>query len=172
MNSETLLQTLKYIEEREASLGSYSTKLRRNVQIIFAQLNPKLCRVCGAGAYRTDSGECVINTVPQGHTRVPGLGISIDVKDPVSFYEAEDGDTAYLAIRNHEFGVVWVGSDGQESKLVTATELPRTALKALVRSGRIWKFLDGVSQLIDQEAGEYRQASELAEKLAEAVKEQ
>jgi len=114
---------------------------------------------------------------PKYHEFMPKVFVSIDVEDGVPFYSVEDEeavDEYYLAFRKHEMVIVMRTRYKNEAwtsgaKVYGVNEVSRECLKALVKSGRLLEFLKTVSEKLQKMSEEYREVSEIAEKMAKAI---
>ncbi|MEM2258029.1 MAG: hypothetical protein QXV39_07940 [Candidatus Caldarchaeum sp.] len=151
-----IIQTLKYLQERETELSRYSDKLRKAVQKIIDVFGWKeLCRECGE----------LCNKHPAGHQFVPKIYISIEVIDEQPFYVDDDGDEFKLVLKD---GRLWIGQftfNGYFTRPVD--DVSRKIVKELVKSGRLIKFLEVIRKQLDKTATEYQEVSLIAQKLAE-----
>jgi len=172
---EDLIKTIKYIEEREKNLSRFSDKLRRawiRISDIFGL--KKYCRICWQTA----------NVHPDKHPKVleygvhefqPKIEVSIDIVDEEPFY-SDDESSYYLAIIDHYLKILDLPRDVKPATLNTPNEYtwpmwnaPRWLLKQLTKSGRLPKFLRHVAKTLEKMEAEYKEVSEIAEKLAKAL---
>jgi len=109
-----------------------------------------------------------VEEVENQHKFTPKVEVSIDFQDEISFYQAEDGDTYFLAFKDHQLVANIVFSE-YEADVRELAEISREALKALVRSGRLIDFLKLAAEKLAEAEQEYKQVAEVAEKLAKAV---
>ena len=111
------------------------------------------------------------------HKFTPKVFVSIDIEDTLPFYTVEDDeviDEYYLAFRKHELAiVVWTRYKGESWTSSVRTygvdQVSRECLKALVKSGRLLEFLKTVSEKLQKMSEEYKEVSEIAEKMAKAI---
>jgi hypothetical protein len=163
---EGLTEVIKYIAEREENLSNYSDKLRKNlIRISNLFGSPKECRIC--------SGEHI---APRDHAFVPKIWVSLDIIDSEPFYEEEDEtgkDSYYLQMydSNLRIRIKRTYSDGEERfwDYRYFCDASRLVLKQLVKSGRLPKFLAHVAEVLQQKGEEYGEASDIAQKMADAV---
>jgi len=171
-----LIKTLNYIFEKEKNLSRYSDKLRRawvKISDIFGL--KKYCRICGQSAgVHPDKHPAV--TKYGVHQFQPKIEISIDIIDEEPFYEDEDLNTKYyLAIIDHFLKIKDLPKDVDPNTLnylsggYAMWNAPRYVLKQLTKSGRLPKFLRHVAKTLEKMEAEYREVSEIAEKLAKAA---
>jgi hypothetical protein len=114
---------------------------------------------------------------PKYHRFMPKVFVSIDVEDGVPFYSVGDEeavDEYYLALRKHELVIVMRTRYKNEAwtsgaKVYGVDQVSREVLKALVKSGRLLEFLKTVSEKLQKMSEEYREVSEIAEKMAKAI---
>ena len=103
------------------------------------------------------------------HKFVPKIYVSIEVKDSEPFYiddsDSYDTEEYYLIIGR--FGMRVEIGDGE--RFVDIKDLSRRAVKALVKSGRITKFLERVVKELEDSGKEYEEVAEVAERLASAL---
>ena len=99
------------------------------------------------------------------HKFVPRIYVSIEVKDSEPFYVDDDVDEYYLIMGR--FGMRVEIGDGE--RFVDIKDLSRRAVKSLVKSGRIMKFIQRVAQELEEEGKEYQAVAEVAERLAAAL---
>jgi hypothetical protein len=171
-----LNQILGYIQEREETLSRYSDKLRQSIVKISDVFGSKvLCRYCGwyvnqHPTHKTGTGEIFCGTP------TPKIEVSIDIVDDKHFMEEEQGEYSpnikyYLALIKHRLGYIETyDNDRFTSKtLAYFSDAPRKLLKALVKSGRLIPFLQKVADVLAEKGEEYREVSEVAEKLAQAI---
>ena len=173
--AKEISEILSYIEQREESLRRYSDKLRQSlvkIANIFGRNN--YCRHCGrwegyhANAQARKTWEACENFEP-------AIEVSINVTDDKHFYVEPEDDTSpeikyYLAILGHELGYVDVVEEyNAHGRVTTFQQAPRELLKALVKSGRLIPFLQKVADILAEKGEEYREVSEVAEKLAKAI---
>ena len=176
MAEADLNQILAYIQDREETLSRYSDKLRRSLVKIADVFGRKdLCRLCGwyvskHPTRKTGTGEIYCETP------IPKIEVSVDIIDDVHFEVEEEGKYSpstkyYLAIIEHMLGYVETYDDDRfrTSYLHYFSEAPRERLKVLVKSGRLIPFLRKVADVLDAKGEEYREVSEVAEKLAQAI---
>lgn len=104
------------------------------------------------------------------HEFVPKIYVSIEVKDSEPFYvdsgDPYDSAEEYFLLIGR-FGMRVEIGDGE--RFVEIKDLPRRAVKALVKSGRITKFLQKVAQELEDTGNEYQEVAEVAERLAAAL---
>jgi len=109
------------------------------------------------------------------HKFMPKIFVSIEVTDDESFYESEDDEGEiekyFLTTRQHDLEVE-VCYRGEVSYYVKIANLPRQALKELVRSERISKFLEKVSKGLEITGKNYEEVAEVAERLATVLPQQ
>ena len=173
-----LVETLKYIREREESLSRYSDKLRQSLVEIagqFGRLSEKYCMRCGyhADAHRDDSSHYERTCK---NLLLPTIEVSITFRDKESFAEKETLEhnfSYYLAINeDHELVIQEINWDIRECPNdIYFSNAPRWLLKELVKSGRLSKFFEALAGRLAELNDEYRDAAEKAEKIAKAVEE-
>jgi mRNA degradation ribonuclease J1/J2 len=197
-SEEDFVGLIKYVEERERNLSKYSNKLRQNLQRIFSIFSPPYCcRICGCSendqkhipfrdeqGYLHDEKTSTVNgiTVTYGanknysHDFVETVSISIDVQDDVFEERSTDkeGDEQFwLQIVDGDFAIAsgwdhnarWLTNPSGRQSWTPDREL----LKALVRSGRLPKFLALIAQKLSEAEKEYGDVAEIAEKMAKAI---
>ena len=170
--SEDIAKVISYIEQKEASLSRYSDKLRQSIdKLVKIFGNKDICRVCGHDVVfhpvrKRGTGEVVCNNFK------PKIEVSIDIIDDVPFYEEKDEFVGeinyYLAFHKHSLLMALRYQDGSID-YVLFRDASREKLKALVRSGRLIPFLQKVANMLKGKCEEYREVSEIAEKLANAI---
>jgi transcriptional regulator NrdR family protein len=108
---------------------------------------------------------------------MPKVFVSIDIEDGVPFYTEEEEyriNEYYLAFHKHKLVIVMKSRGKSEvwsaEKLVYGPhEVSRECLKALVKSGRLLQFLNSVAGKLETMDEEYKEVSEIAEKMAKAI---
>ncbi len=188
-----LVNVVKYIKEREENLARYSTALRANLAKI-AELFGEGCKVCnrseavgaheqtfqGQGQY---AGSTFAEDKKKYHKYAPKIQVSITVEDEQYFRREDDdgmnADTYWLVLmppagRRYNYGGLLVkmvtnGCEEQASYQTFKDECSRATLKALVKSGRLPKFLALVTEKLEKTASDYKQVAEVAEKMAKAI---
>jgi hypothetical protein len=176
MAEADLNQILGYIKDREQTLANYSDKLRQSLTKIADVFGSKvLCRLCGCYVDRhpirkIGTGEIICKTP------IPKIEVSIDVTDDKHFMEEEQDEYSpnaryFLAILRHKLGYVESYDNDRftPKTLADFSDAPRELLKALVKSGRLIPFLQKVADILAEKGEEYREVSEVAEKLAQAI---
>ena len=108
------------------------------------------------------------------HRFTPKIEVSIDLFDEQPFYRDEDlEEDAYLAFHDHLLKIVFLPwnapKDFNLASEYSVWQVGRFYLKQLVKSGRLIKFLEYTAKKLKEYEQEYREVSELAEKLAKAV---
>ncbi len=103
----------------------------------------------------------------QHHTFVPKIYISLPIRDDESFFVSGAGEYYYLCF--HAGGMKIERNDGDFERYIEISDLSRQALKALVKSGRIPKFLQKTAEKLDAAKEEYEDVATLAEKLTDAL---
>ncbi|MEM2293185.1 MAG: hypothetical protein QXX41_07915 [Nitrososphaerota archaeon] len=164
MSGSELVELLKYIQEREENLSRYSDKLRRSlVKISNAFGSKDFCMICDRlQRYHTDVKD---------HEFKAKVYVSIDVLDDEPFYtEYDEYGTFdyYLAIRGHEL-IIQVKVNREETICKGFGEVSRELLKALVKSKRLIPFLKKVADELERVGKEYKEVSEIAEKMASVI---
>ncbi|MHA1723099.1 MAG: hypothetical protein ACTSXW_08490 [Candidatus Baldrarchaeia archaeon] len=172
--AEDLIKTLKYIQEREKNLANFSDKLRQawvTIADIFGKA--KYCQICGQPREIHPDKHPVIVEKYGVHDFKPKIEISIDIIDSEPFYSDEESKY-YLAIIDHELKISEIPpvaiSKPQIYKFTWPMwNAPRYVLKQLTKSGRLPKFLRHVAKTLEKMEAEYKEVSEIAEKLAKAL---
>jgi len=106
------------------------------------------------------------------HQFVPKIFVSIEVIDVESFYERDDCDgysEEYFIVINRDGMKAEVRCRGDFRHYVEIENLQRKAVKELVRSGRICKFLARVSKQLEETGKEYQEVAEVSERLTTAL---
>jgi hypothetical protein len=106
------------------------------------------------------------------HKFVPCVDVDIDVDDTEPFYVNEYGQKYFLAFRNSELVCIvdeWNGERHKDYKALS--DLGRDALKDLIKSKRLIKFLEYVAEELRKREQDFREVSEIAEKMALALAE-
>ena len=151
-SEEDFVGLIKTIMEKEKGLSLDSDKLRQAMELV-------------AKKFGNEKGQ---------------IFISIDVCDDEPFLSTEDKDEEddkwvtedyFLAIENHILKII---RKDQCQRICAdhpvASGHPRETLSALVKSGRLPKFLQLVAQKLADAQKEYAQVAEIAEKMANAIK--
>jgi hypothetical protein len=107
------------------------------------------------------------------HKFIPCVDVDIDVDDVEPFYINEDEQKYFLAFRDHELICVIVDEyDGERhEECKKLSNLGRDALRDLIKSKRLIKFLEYVAEELKREEQDFREVSEAAEKMALALAE-
>jgi hypothetical protein len=175
--AQDLNQILGYIQEREQTLSKYSNKLRKSlVKIADVFGSPELCQRCNKwGEYHDKKWK----DRPEGKDACdnfkPKIQVSLDIVDDQPFLIEPEHETVpeikyYLAIINHWLGYVdVVGTYSNTRIAITFEHAPREVLKTLIKSGRLIPFLQKVADVLTAKGEEYREAAQVAEKMAQAV---
>jgi len=164
-----LPQVLAYLQERERELSKYSDKLRESVKRVISVFGDSdECQVCGKHEEVYSEGDIKNHEEATGHKFVPKVYVSIFVLDNEPFYTVEDFELR-LALVNGKL-VAWDSRGGEYNAKHHIGNLAREHVKALVKSGRLIPFLQKVKQELDETTQEYRQVAQVAEKLADALK--
>lgn len=107
------------------------------------------------------------------HKFIPCVDVDIDVDDVEPFYINEDEQKYFLAFKDHELICVivdeWDGDRHEEYKKLS--NLGRDALKDLIKSKRLIKFLEYVAEELRKREQDFREVSEIAEKMTLALAE-
>jgi len=107
------------------------------------------------------------------HKFIPCVEVDIDVDDVEPFHVDEYEQKYFLAFRDHELICVVVDWDGERHKDYKAlSDLDRNKLKDLVKSGRLIKFLQHVVERLKEQEQDFKEVSEIAEKMASALVEE
>jgi hypothetical protein len=107
------------------------------------------------------------------HKFIPCIDVDIDVDDVEPFYINEDEQKYFLAFRDHELICVIVDEyDGdRHEEYKKLSNLGRDSLKDLVKSRRLIKFLQYVAERLREQEQDFKEVSEVAEKMALALAE-
>ncbi|MEM3725114.1 MAG: hypothetical protein QW209_06335 [Nitrososphaerota archaeon] len=154
-----LLDVINYIREREQTLENYSKKLRKSINFIADLFNtPKnFCVICQS-LHRED----------QKHKELQAINVTLDVDDDEPFYVDDFDNKYFLCFYERYLRAKIVTPDG--SCIYDFIEkLPRKALKALIKTRRLIKFLQKVAEELEKANEEYSKVAEIAEKMATAV---
>jgi len=153
---------VKYPEQREKWVYAYCADTAEEAM-------QKARSEFGDAALKVEIYEAHEKDRIKDHKFVPKIHVSIDLRDDEPFYE-DDERTATLAIREGELeAVVHDKEHSEEIGPYYVHDISRTKLKALVRSGRLVKFIQKVKDEVEREEREVRELAEIAEKLAKAV---
>ena len=124
-----------------------------------------------------DGNKLLITKVPDEdlHEPIPKIEVSINIEDEEAFYYDEETDEAYYLAFSTEMNHSLVAhirdvDDPNNYKPRHLKDLKREALKELIKSGRLTAFLSLVAETLKKKDEEYREVSEIAEKMAEAVR--
>jgi hypothetical protein len=177
MAEADLNKILGYIQDRERTLANYSDKLRQSlIKLSNVFGDTQYCQRCNKWRVFHDQRW---KDKPEGKgvcdNFKPKIQVSINVIDDEPFLVEPENETApeikyYLAIINHWLGYVdVVGGYSDPSKVTAFDEAPRETLKALVKSGRLIPFLQKVADVLTAKGEEYREVTQVAEKMAQAV---
>jgi len=175
--AKEISEILSYIKLREETLSRYSDKLRQSLaQISQVFGDADYCQRCGK--WRGYHGTKELRQTWGACERFePQISVSIDVIDDMPFKVEEEQDEYapntkyYLAIIKHRLGYVETYDNDRfrALDLHDFSDAPRELLKALVKSGRLIPFLQKVADILAEKGEEYREVSEVAEKLAQAI---
>jgi hypothetical protein len=104
------------------------------------------------------------------HKFVPSIDVDIDIKDTEPFFTIDD-KKYYLAFRDHNLVCIIEREEEIENteSVHYISSISREALKALVKSGRLIKFLNYVAEELKKKEQEFKEISEMAEKMAQAT---
>jgi hypothetical protein len=175
--AKEISEILSYIQQREETLSRYSDKLRQSLaQISQVFGDADYCQRCGKWKGHHGTKE-LRQTWGACERFEPQISVSIDVIDDMPFKVEEEQDEYalntkyYLAIIKHRLGYVETFDNDRFTPKTLAyfSNAPRELLKALVKSGRLIPFLQKVADVLAEKGEEYREVSEVAEKLAQAI---
>jgi len=104
------------------------------------------------------------------HKFTPSIDIDIDIKDTEPFFIIDD-KKYYLAFRDHNLVALIEREEEIENSeyVYYISSISREALKTLVKSGRLIKFLNYVAEELKKKEAEFKEVTEIAEKMAQAV---
>ena len=152
-------RTVEYLRERERQLSRYSNKLRSAVQRIANIFgDDRECQICGHRKEHPDH---------QQHEFVPKVEISIDVYGD-TFPDVND-TTSRLVITKDGLKLEDISDELRKCETWEIWQLPRESLKNIVKGNHIIRLFEIAKQKLDQTTEEYKQVSEIAEKLAGAL---
>ena len=97
------------------------------------------------------------------HKFLPKVYVSIEIRDDEPFFV--DDEKEYFLVMGPAGMRVEIDNNGSK-KVVGVEDISRRAIKALVKSGRISKFLGIVAEKLEKASEEYQDVAEVAERLA------
>jgi hypothetical protein len=107
------------------------------------------------------------------HKFTPFIQVSIDIKDVEPFREIEkeyEGKYLYyLAFSDHKLVIEKFDTSLDSTEIIYFDEASRETLKEIVKTKALVKFLKYVAEQLKQKEEEFKQVSEIAEKLASIV---
>jgi len=186
------IEIIDYLAERSENIRRYSRKLRdaiKRIENIFGERTR--CRICRKDlevyancVVDREKAKEIINTFVEHdvifskyadalddehkryafHKFIPCIEIP-NIRDTEPFF-IENNKKYYLAFRSYEL-VYEVYDDGEMVEWGYITILDTDAIKALIKSQRLMKFLNYVAEKLRSEENELRELSEIAEKIAQ-----
>ena len=104
------------------------------------------------------------------HKFIPCIDVGIDLDDEEPFHVDEnEGKRYFLAFRGGELMCMILDECYECEEYWKLSELRKNALKDLVKSGRLVKFLQYVAERLKEAEQDFREVSEIAEKMASAL---
>lgn len=160
-NEKSLNEIIESIAENERNLSQAYDKLVASLSKISNVFgNDNFCQTCGRSKTFHKDGE---------HEFKPKIYVSVDFIDDVAFYKLPHSDSDE-EVREYKLafykGFLQVYVDGY---FYDFNEISRDALKALIKSGRLISFLQKVSNELKEMNKEYKEVSEIAERIAAAL---
>jgi hypothetical protein len=194
---EEIKENISYLAERSESIRRYSRKLRdaiKKIENIFGERTR--CRICHKDleiyancVIDREKAKEIINTFVEHdvifskyadalddehkryafHKFVPCIEINAHIRDTEPFF-VENDKKYYLAFRNCELAYEVYDENEEMVEWGYITILNVDAIKALVKSQRLIKFLSYVAEKLRTEENELKEVSEIAEKIAQVVR--
>ena len=172
MEMEEVMKILGCIKERKQKLENYTEKLRESIEKIVCMFGPSdECVFCG---YKERLHPYKFSATGEVCNFKPKIDVPIHIIDDKAFYVevwvGADRTKYYLAFYNHELKIAREDSEGVID-YIYLIDLSNDGLKALIKSGRLIKFLKKAADELEKTSQEYKEISEIAEKMANAITE-